>query len=174
MRIIDSAAQRFGETAQRSEGRRDPNSTGHWVPRMSRGLGKFVFSAPIRPARAGVAYEVTLKFLVAAYTFVLAGPSHKALSTWTGRHHTRTSPLDKDFVPICVRDNARPVRIGTSFIDIVKESAIDPRFVHEAFALVIEHDTRDHTSIYHPVFSELLHLSGECPTIVTRVFSALG
>jgi hypothetical protein len=45
---------------------------------MSRGLGKFVPSAPIRPARASVTYEVTLKFLVAAYTFVLAGPSQKS------------------------------------------------------------------------------------------------
>jgi hypothetical protein len=45
-------------------------------------------------------------------------------------------------------------------------------FVHEAFALVIEHDPRQHTGIDHPVFSELLHLTGECPTIVTRIFAA--
>jgi hypothetical protein len=141
---------------------------------MSRGLGKFVLSAPIRPGRASVAYEVTLKFLVAAYTCVLAGPSHKALSAWTRRHHTRASPLDKDFVPICVRDQAGPIRVGTSFIDIVKESAIDPGFMHEAFALVIEHDSRHHANIDHPVFSELLHLTGECPTIVTGLLSALG
>jgi hypothetical protein len=81
-----------------------------------------VLSAPIRPTGAGVAYEVTLKFLITAYTCVLAGPSHEALSAWTGRHHIRASPLDKDFVPICVRDHARPIRIGASFIDIVKES----------------------------------------------------
>ncbi len=141
---------------------------------MSRGLGKFVLSAPIRPARASVADEVTLKFLVAAYTFVFAGPSDKAFSPWTRWHHARAIPLDKDFVPICVRDHARPSRISTSFIDVVKESAIDSGFVHEAFALVIEHDPRQHTSIDHPVFSQFLHLAGEGPTIVTGVFSALG
>src|SRR5450631_2560694 len=145
-----------------------------WVFHMNRGLGKFVLSAPIRPARTSVAYEVTLKFLVAAYTFVFAGPSHKPFTAWTRRHHTRAIPLNKDFVPICVRDNAGSSRISTSFIDVVKESAIDSGFVHEAFALVIEHDPRHHTSIDHPVFSQLLHLTGECPTIVTRVFSALG
>ena len=103
-------------------------------------LGKFVLSAPIRPARASVAYEVSLKFLVAAYAFVLAGSSHKALRPWTRRHRTRATPLDKDFVPICVRDHARPIRLGMALIDVVKESAIDPGFVHEAFALIVEHD----------------------------------
>jgi hypothetical protein len=137
-------------------------------------LGKFVLSAPIGPACASVAYEITLKFLVAAYTGVLAGSSDKTLSAWKRRHHTRASPLDKDFVPICVRDHAGPIRIGMSFVDIVKESAIDPGFVDEAFALIIEHDPGHYTGIDHPIVSELLHLTGECPTIVTRVFSALG
>jgi hypothetical protein len=169
------AAQRFGDAAaERSEERRQPNSTGYWVPRMDRDLRKFVLPAPIRPARAGVTYEVALKFLVAAYTFVIAGPSYKALSAWTRRHRPRALPLDEDFVPICVGDHARPIRTGMSLIDIVKQSAIDPGFVHEAFSLVIEHDPRHHASIDHAVFSELLHLAGECPTIVTRVFSALG
>jgi hypothetical protein len=152
----------------------EANSTGYRLLHMSRGLGKLVLSAPVRPARARVAYEVTLKFLVAANACVLAGPSHKALSAWTRRHHTRASPLDKNVVSICVRDHARPIRAGMSFVDIVKESAIDPGLVHEAFALVIEHDFRQRTRIDHPLFSELLHLTGECPTIVTRVFSALG
>src|SRR5450631_1916410 len=91
-----------------------------WVFHMNRGLGKFVLAVPIRPARASVAYEVTLKFLVAAYTFVFAGPSHKAFTAWTRRHYTFTFPLDKYFVAIRVRDHARPSRLGTSFIDVVK------------------------------------------------------
>src|SRR5450755_2002194 len=160
--------------AQRSEASGEPNSpAGYWVLRMSRGLGKFVLSAPIRPARASVTYEVTLKFLVAAYTLIFAGPSDKTFTAWTRRHDTRAIPLDEDFVPICVRDHARPIRLGMSLIDVVKESAIDSGFVHEAFALIIKHDPRHHTSIDHPAFSQLLHLTGECPTIVTRVFSAL-
>jgi hypothetical protein len=61
-----------------------------------------------------------------------------------------------------------------SFIDVVEESAIDSGFVHETFALVIEHDPWHYPSIDHPVFSQLLHLAGEGPTIVTGVFSALG
>src|SRR3954468_10667903 len=104
---------------------------------MSRASGNFVLTVPIRPARARIAYEVTLKFLVAADACVLAGPSHKALRAWTRRHHTRASPLDKHFVSIRVRDHACPIGIGAPFIDIVKEGAIDSRFVHEAFALVI-------------------------------------
>jgi hypothetical protein len=175
MRIIDNAAQRFGEggSQERSE-EGTQQHPGYWVFRMSRVLGKFVLSAPIRPARASVTYEVTLKFLVAAYTLIFAGPSDKTFTAWTRRHDTRAIPLDEDFVPICVRDHARPIRLGMSFIDVVKESAIDSGFVHEAFALIIEHDPRHHTSIDHPLFSQLLHLTGECPTIVTRVFSALG
>jgi hypothetical protein len=38
--------------------------------------------------------------------------------------------------------------------------------VHEAVALVIEHDPRHHTSIDRPVFSELLYLPSEGPAIV--------
>jgi len=91
-----------------------------WVLRMRRDLGKLVLCAPVRPTRAGVAYEVALKFLVAADTFIFAGSSDKAFSARTRRHGARAIPLDKDFVPIRVRDYARAIRPRMSFIDVVK------------------------------------------------------
>jgi len=145
-----------------------------WVLRMRRDLGKLVLCAPVRPTRAGVAYEVALKFLVAADTFIFAGSSDKAFSARTRRHGARAIPLDKDFVPIRVRDYARAIRLRMSFIDVVKESAIDSGFVQKAFALIVEYDPGHHTGINHAVLCKLLHLPGEGPAVVTGVFSALG
>ena len=144
-----------------------------WVLRMRRDLGKLVLCAPVRPTRAGVAYEVALKFLVAD-TFIFPGSADKALSARTRRHGARAIPLDKDFVPIRVRDYARAIRLRMSFIDVVKESAIDSGFVQKAFALIVEYDPGHHTGINHAVLCKLLHLPGEGPAVVTGVFSALG
>jgi hypothetical protein len=132
---------------------------------MGQGLRKFVLAAPIRPARASVAYEVTLKFLVAAYAFVLTRPAHKAFSARTRWHRARAFPLDKDFVSIRVRHHACPIRIGPALIDVIKESAINSGLVYESFALVVEHDPRNNTSINSPVWSQLLHLTGEGPAM---------
>ena len=129
-------------------------------------------SSQTNPRR--VAYEVALKSLVAADTFIFPGSSDKALSARTRRHGARAIPLDKDFVPIRVRDYARAIRPRMSFIDVVKESAIDSGFVQKALALIVEHDPGRHTGINHAVLCKLLHLPGEGPAVVTGVFSALG
>ena len=72
----------------------------YWVLLTSPGLGKPVLSAPIRPTHASVAYEVTLKFLVAAYTFIFARPSDCFI---------RSPPLklkraDRDVVSVQISD----------------------------------------------------------------------
>ena len=84
-----------------------------------RGLGKFVLSAPIRPTRASVA----------AYAFVFAGPSDKEFTAWTCRHLTGAIPLDKDFVPVRVRHDTRPICSGTSLL-APRGSAIEAAMRH--------------------------------------------
>src|SRR6266545_861189 len=140
----------------------------------SRGSGQFEFSAPIRPARAGGAYEVALKLAGTAHTAVFPGPSHPAFVSRTRRHRTRAFPLEKGFVPFRVRDHARTIRVGASLIDVIHKSAIDSGFVQEAFARVIEDDPIHHTSTDCAVCPYLLNLPAENPTKVGGVCSALG
>src|SRR6266508_4564650 len=139
-----------------------------------RGSGQFVLSAPIRPARAGGADEVSLKLAGAAHTGVFPGPSHPAFVSWTRRHRTRAFPLEKSLVPFRVRDHARTIRVGASLIDVIHKGAIDPGFVQEAFARVIEYDPIHHTCTDCALCPELLYLPAENPTKVGGVCSALG
>src|SRR6266545_8171625 len=140
----------------------------------SRGSGQFEFPAPIRPARASGAYEVPLKLAGAAHTGIFPGPPHPAFVSWTRRHRTRAFPLEKGFVTFRVRDQARTIRVGAPLIDVIHKSAIDPGFVQEAFARVIEYDPSHHTSTDCPVCPQLLYLPAEGPTKVGGVCSALG
>jgi len=132
--VPDPVHVRPGQKPRRPAPRRQKSRIARSYFSPSRGSGELVRTFPVGPASTRVADEIALKFLVATYPCVLARSTQETLGSRTRWHHTRAFPFDENLVPIRVRDQAGPVRVGASLVDVVEDGAVDSGLVHEDFA----------------------------------------